>query len=197
MNFLAHIYLSGDNNLLKIGNFIADGIAGNKYKHFPTEVQKGILLHRQIDSFTDAHPVVRKSKKRLHPRYRHYDGVIIDILYDHYLAKNWAVYCNVNLNDYAQEFYALLEANHDMLPEKIKYLLPYMINGNWLYSYRTIEGIGDVLIGMNKRTKNKSQMNLAVEDLMLHYTDFEDDFTAFFDDLRNLAIEQIKILNLQ
>ncbi len=195
MNFLAHIYLSGDNDELKIGNFIADGIPGNKYKHYSKEIQKGILLHRQIDSFTDTHPVVRKSKKRLHPRYRHYAGVIIDILYDHYLAKNWSVYSDVDLNEYAKQFYDLLMANHHILPEKIKYLLPYMIKGNWLYSYRTLEGIEDVLIGMNRRTKNKSKMNLAIEDLKLHYSEFEDDFTSFFDDLRNISAKQIEILN--
>jgi len=195
MNFLAHIYLSGDNDELKIGNFIADGIRGNKYQHLPLTIQKGILLHRQIDSFTDAHPVVRKSKKRLHPRYRHYDGVIIDILYDHYLAKNWSYYSDIDLNDYAQQFYTLLTSKLDMLPEKIKQLLPFMINANWLYNYRTLEGIENVLIGMNKRTKNISQMNLAIEDLKIHYNEFEDDFTSFFEDLRNLTAEQIEILN--
>ncbi|WP_117880348.1 acyl carrier protein phosphodiesterase [Aureibaculum luteum] len=194
MNFLAHIYLSGNNDLLKIGNFIADGIVGNKYKHLPIAVQKGIQLHRKIDSFTDTHPIVRKSKKRLHPRYRHYNGVIIDILYDHYLAKNWLVYSDIELNAYTQQFYTLLTDNHEILPEKIKKLLPYMIKDNWLYNYRTIEGIETVLIGMNKRTKNISKMNLAIEDLQLYYTDFEDDFTTFFEDLRNLSSEQTKII---
>ena len=195
MNFLAHIYLSGDNDELKIGNFIADGIAGNKYKNYPLEVQKGILLHRKIDSFTDAHPTVRISKKRLHSRYRHYDGVIIDILYDHFLAKNWSVYSETDLNDYAQQFYVLLESNYEMLPEKIKHLLPYMIKGNWLYNYSTLEGIESVLIGMNKRTKNKSQMNLAIEDLNLYYSELENDFTDFFEDLRAYSQQQIELLN--
>ncbi|RPD94483.1 DUF479 domain-containing protein [Aureibaculum marinum] len=195
MNYLAHIYLSGDNDELKIGNFIADGLSGNKYSHFSSEIQKGILLHRKIDSFTDTHPIVRKSKKRLHPRYRHYDGVIIDILYDHYLAKNWSTYSTHDLNDFAQQFYNLLTSNHDILPEKIKHLLPFMIKGNWLYNYRTLEGIESVLIGMNKRTKNQSKMNLAIEDLQIHYKDFENDFTTFFEDLRTASLEQLKTLN--
>lgn len=195
MNFLAHIYLSGDDDDLKIGNFIADGIRGNKYKHFPIAIQNGILLHRQIDSFTDAHPVVRKSKKRLHPRYRHYDGVIIDILYDHYLAKNWSFYCTTELDVYAAKFYKLLNSNHKILPDKIKNLLPYLIKGNWLYNYRTLDGIENVLIGMNKRTKNISKMNLAIEDLNLYYSEFENDFTLFFKDLRTFCREQIALLN--
>ena len=92
MNFLAHIYLSGNNDLVTIGNFIADGIRGKKYLEFPIDIQTGILLHRQIDTFTDAHKTVRESTKRLHKNYSHYSGVIVDILYDHFLAKNWASY---------------------------------------------------------------------------------------------------------
>ncbi|MCF6349154.1 MAG: acyl carrier protein phosphodiesterase [Flavobacteriaceae bacterium] len=194
MNFLAHIYLSGDNNNLKIGNFIADNIKGNKYKHLPQEIQKGISLHREIDSFTDSNDIVRRSKRRLHERYKHYDGVIIDILYDHYLAKNWSDYSQIPLNEYVQNFYNLLESNYDLLPEKIQHFLPYMISGNWLYNYRTIEGIEKVLQGMDRRTKNKSQMYLAIEDLKLHHDDFEIDFTQFFKELINFSNEKIKTL---
>ena len=195
MNFLAHIYLSGKNNELKIGNFIADAIKGNKYKYLPQEIQKGIILHREIDSFTDSNEIVRHSKRRLHKRYKHYDGVIIDILYDHYLAKNWSNYCPSPLNEYVHNFYNLLESNYAILPEKIQHFLPYMIRGNWLYNYKTIEGIEKVLVGMDKRTKNKSQMYLAVEDLTLYYKEFENDFTVFFEKLRIFCAEKIKILN--
>ena len=165
MNFLAHIYLSNNIPNIIIGNFIADHIPGNHFTHFHPEIQKGILLHREIDTFTDAHSIVRKSKRRLHPRYRHYKGVIIDIFYDHYLAKNWANYSTIPLADFAQSFYDLLEDNFEILPDKTKHLLPYLIEYNWLYNYQYIEGIQKVLNGMNNRTKQKSQMNLAVEDL--------------------------------
>ena len=92
MNFLAHIYLSGEDEGITIGNFIADGIKGKKYLSYPASIQKGILLHRGIDSFTDSHPTVRQSTARLHENYGHYSGVIVDILYDHFLAKNWEEY---------------------------------------------------------------------------------------------------------
>ena len=88
MNYLAHIYLSNEEEEITLGNFIADGVKGKKYVQFPLGIQQGILLHRAIDSFTDAHPIVRKSTKRLHKKYGHYSGVIVDILYDHFLAKN-------------------------------------------------------------------------------------------------------------
>ncbi len=196
MNFLAHIYLSGNNDQLKIGNFIADMIKGNKYKIYPIEIQKGIKLHRHIDSFTDTHDIVKKSKKRLHSRYKHYDGVIIDVLYDHFLAKNWSAYSNIPLKEYAQNFYSLLHTNYDILPDTIKNFLPFMVKDDWLYSYSTFKGIENVLIGLNKRTQHKSQMHLAIEDLHLYYTELENDFTAFFTVLRSSCKEKIKTLDI-
>jgi acyl carrier protein phosphodiesterase len=194
LNFLAHLYLSNNNTNILLGNFIADHIPGNNFTHFHPEIQKGILLHREIDTFTDAHKIVRKSKRRLHPRYRHYKGVIIDIFYDHYLAKNWATYSEVPLATFAQSFYDLLQNNFEILPKKTKQLLPYLIEYNWLYNYQYIEGIEKVLNGMNNRTKQKSQMNLAIEDLQNLHAEFEEDFTVFFEDLRNFSNQKLKKL---
>ena len=196
MNFLAHLYLSENNTDIMIGNFIADHIKGNKFSHFPDNIQKGILLHREIDTFTDAHEVVRKSKRRLHERYRHYDGVIIDIFYDHFLAKNWSNYSAIPLNVYVNSVYNLLEKNLDILPEKTQQLFPFLVKYNWLYNYQFAQGIQEVLNGMNKRTQGKSKMNLASEDLLLHYQEFEDDFTLFFEDLRTFCTSKLTALTL-
>ena len=195
MNFLAHIYLSENNTNILLGNFIADHIPGNNFTHFHPEIQKGILLHREIDTFTDAHKIVRKSKRRLHPRYRHYKGVIIDIFYDHYLAKNWTSYSNVPLEIFVQSVYDILQNNLEILPKKTQHLLPYMIEYNWLYNYQFIEGIDRVLNGMNNRTKQKSQMHLAVEDLQNLHREFEEDFSLFFEDLRIFSTQKLKELN--
>ncbi|WP_336070493.1 acyl carrier protein phosphodiesterase [Mesoflavibacter sp. CH_XMU1404-2] len=194
MNYLAHIYLSGNNKMLTIGNFIADGIRGKKYKTYPIEVQKGILLHRQIDTFTDAHPTVRQSTKRLHKNYGHYSGIIVDILYDHFLAKNWSKYSDVPLEDYAENFYQILTDNIDILPQRILKMMPHLISGNWLLSYATKEGIAKVLDGMNKRTKNRSQMNLATKELDLFYDEFEAEFTSFFEEL--IAFSEEKLIQI-
>lgn len=195
MNFLAHLYLSNNNTNILIGNFIADHIPGNNFTHFHPEIQKGILFHREIDTFTDAHKIVRKSKRRLHPRYRHYKGVIIDIFYDHYLARNWSTYSETPLETFAQSVYDLLQDNFEILPKKTKQLLPFMREYNWLYNYQYIEGIEKVLIGMNNRTKQKSQMHLAVEDLQNLDKEFEEDFTLFFEDLRIFSNQKLKELN--
>ena len=183
MNFLAHIYLSFGDDEITIGNFIADSIRGKKYKHLPKRIQKGIILHRAIDTFTDAHPTVRKSTKRLHKNYSHYSGVIVDIFYDHFLAKNWKRYSDIPLDNFVDHFYDLLEANYELLPDQVKRMMPYMISDNWILNYAKLEGISKVLNGMNRRTKNRSKMNFAILDLEKNYDAFEAEFTQFFEEL--------------
>ena len=192
MNFLAHIYLSRNNDNLKIGNFIADSIRGKKYLEYSLEIQKGIILHRHIDTFTDSHLTVKISKKRLHENYGHYSGVIVDILYDHFLAKNWSTYSDVPLDEYVKGFYELLEDNFEVLPLPVQKMLPFMTNDNWLLSYASIEGITKVLEGMNRRTKNRSKMNLAVVELQEFYVDFEKEFISFFDELIQFTQEELQ-----
>ena len=197
MNFLAHLYLSKENKNILIGNFIADAVKGKKHENYPKEIQAGILLHRQIDNFTDTHPIERRSKRRLHERYDHYDGVIIDILYDHFLAKNWLNYSEIPLEIYAQNVYSFFQENIGILPPEMQRLLPYMIEYNWLVSYASITGIEKILIGMNKRTKGISKMDLAIEDLIKHYEEFEADFRAFFEELIEFTNEKTKELLLK
>jgi len=197
MNFLAHIYLSGDNKAVTIGNFIADGIRGKDYKKFPKGIQTGILLHRHIDTFTDAHITVRQSTKRLHKNYSHYSGVIVDILYDHFLAKNWKIYCDTPLDIYIDDFYNTLEDNFSILPTRVQKMMPYMIANNWLLSYASIDGITKVLEGMNRRTKNRSKMNLAVNELEEFYEEFEIEFTLFFKDLAIFSEQKLIELHSQ
>ena len=194
MNFLAHIYLSGEDEGITIGNFIADGIKGKQYKKYPLQIQKGILLHRGIDSFTDQHPTVRQSTKRLHENYGHYSGVIVDILYDHFLAKNWKNYHSQPLDEYVGEFYEMLRKYFEILPTRIQLMMPYMIADNWLLSYATVEGISNILTQMNRRTKERSKMNLAVIELEQYYTEFETEFTCFFEELKTFSKNKIKEL---
>jgi acyl carrier protein phosphodiesterase len=184
MNFLAHIYLSGDNDLIKIGNFMADGIRGKHFETYPSEIQKGIKLHRFIDTYTDAHPVFRESTKRLHQNYHHYAGVIVDVFYDHFLAKNWSNYSSENLVDFTENFYQSLRDNYDFLSERTKGMMPYMIEYNWLVSYQTVEGISRILTQMDSRTKNESKMRFSPNELIEYYTEFEQEFTSFFEDVR-------------
>ena len=194
MNFLAHIYLSNDNDFIKIGNFIADSIRGKHYDHLPADIQKGIILHRAIDTFTDLHPVFRQSTKRLHERYHHYAGVIVDIFYDHFLAKNWSKYSNEDLGDFAENFYQILRDNTAFLNDKILGMMPYLIKQNWLFNYQFMDEIARTLRQMDQRTKNNSQMQFSIEELQEFYTDFENEFTIFFEELRAYANEKLQTL---
>lgn len=191
MNFLAHIYLSGNNDLLKIGNFMADSIRGSHFLDYQDEIRKGILLHRYIDTFTDAHPIYRKSKHKLHAKYGHYSGVIMDIVYDHYLAKNWSKYSTEKLEDYAASFYKLLQNNYELLTEKIQKMMPYMIARNWLVSYSTLEGLEMILFQMDHRTKHRVNMQEAIIEVKLFYNEFEEEFTLFFEELTQHCNEKL------
>ncbi|AXT55754.1 MULTISPECIES: ACP phosphodiesterase [Aquimarina] len=194
MNFLAHIYLSGEDQELKIGNFIADSVKGKKFAQFPERIQQGITLHRKIDSYTDSHPIVRESVLRLFPKYGHYSTVIVDILYDHYLAAYWSDYSKIPLDKYVSDFYTLLQEYYEVLPKRVQDFLPYMFRDNWLLSYATIPGIGRILYQMNHRTKNKSKMNFAVVELEQYYNEFEKEFRSFFEELELFTKNEMRTL---
>jgi acyl carrier protein phosphodiesterase len=194
MNFLAHIYLSGDNDLIKIGNFMADGIRGKHFESYPIDVQKGIILHRAIDTFTDAHPIFRKSTKKLHENYHHYAGVIVDVFYDHFLAKNWNTYSDEKLEEFVDRFYQSLHNNPNILSDRTKGMMPYMIEYNWLVSYQTVEGINRILTQMDHRTKNESKMRFATTELSEFYSEFETEFSEFFKELILFSNEKIMTL---
>lgn len=191
MNFLSHLYLAGNSEGLIIGNFIADSVKGSSYLSYPEEIQKGIVLHRKIDSFTDTHPIVAQSKQRLRERYRKYSGVIVDVYYDHFLAANWDKYSHEGLNSFAQHIYHLVRHHHFILPEKSAQFSKYMIRYNILEAYSRLEGIDKVLKGMSQRAKFESKMEHAIEELQEHYVLFEKEFTSFFPELQQYVNKEI------
>ena len=191
MNYLAHIFLSGNNEKLMIGNFIADSIKGDNWLKYETEVKKGILLHRAIDAYTDTHEIVKASKKRLWERYRHYNAVIVDIFYDHFLAKNWNEYHHTNLSEFVDGTYNVLTENEELLPDSTKLFFKYMIKNNWLYNYQYIEGINKVMGGMSRRTSFDSGMENSTDELVKYYDEFERDFKSFFPLLRKFVDAKI------
>lgn len=189
MNHLAHIYLSGDDDGLKIGNFIADSVKGKAYLKYPEAIQKGILLHRKIDEFTDSHPIARKSASKFSARFGLYSGVIVDMVYDHFLAANWKDYHSVALKTYSEDFYTLLEENFDQLPARVQGFYPYMVEANWLLMYSTLTGIEEILFQMNRRVKRGVQLHLAVDELRENYSSLETEFRDFFRDLEGYVLK--------
>jgi acyl carrier protein phosphodiesterase len=186
MNFLAHAYLSGSNEKILTGNFIGDFVKGRQsLSTFEKDIALGIELHRMIDDFTDNHPLVTESKKRLRPKYRHYSAVIVDVYYDHFLARNWSDFHSLPLQTFAQQVYHTIEKFESILPAGVKYMMPYMISGNWLANYANLEGIGRALSGMARRTSFNSKMEHAVADLKTNYDLFYAEFKQFFPLLKN------------
>ena len=187
MNFLAHLYLSYDDEDLLIGNFIADFIRNKDLHKYSPEIQKGVFLHRQIDTFTDNHPQVRKGTRRLHPQHHKYAPVVIDILYDHLLANNWSKYSNQSLDQFANDTYKILSNRIEELPLILQNRLPGMISGKWLQSYKTKEGLLYTLERMDKRAVFPSRFFTAVDQLEENYELFNNEFNLFFPDVIRFA----------
>jgi len=196
MNFLAHVYLSGDNRDVMIGNFIADQVKGNDIDDFRPGISRGIRLHRMIDDYTDHHPIFNESKQRLFKSYRHYSGVLVDMFYDHFLGANWKDYSHENLYAYTRKKYRILMRNFFILPSETKQMLPFMMKTNWLASYRKIEFLQRALSGMAIRTPYKSGMENAISDLKDDYELYEAEFRSFFLEIMSF-VQKEEGINLQ
>ncbi|MGL1887369.1 MAG: acyl carrier protein phosphodiesterase [Reichenbachiella sp.] len=179
---MAHIYLSFDHDMITVGNVIADFVKGNKFNDYERGIKNGILIHREIDSYTDQHSIFLQGKRRL-SEYRHYSGVIMDMFYDHFLSKNWHEYSDEPLQDFTKRNYQLFLKHEHIIPEQANYLIHHMQKGDWLYNYQRIEGIQFALTGLSRRTKFKSGMELATKNLQEDYLLLEEEFRAFFKDI--------------
>lgn len=192
MNFLAHIYLSFDDPEIQVGNFIADSVRESQLDQFHPKVQKGVRLHWEIDRYTDSHPVVKESKKLLYDRYSKYAAVLVDIFYDHYLARDWGNYHEKELGEYTQSFYRHITSVKSELPDRIQHMIPYMVQDDWLYNYQHLDGMRRVLGGMSRRASFESGMEKGVEDLQRHDAAFEQHFQTFFPDLVKMSQDFLK-----
>jgi acyl carrier protein phosphodiesterase len=197
MNFLAHAYLSFGQEDILVGNFAADFIKGKDFMKFSKGIQLGILLHREIDTYTDTHPLVKSAQSYLRPRFRHYSSVITDIFFDHFLAKNWDTFSQTSLELFAQHTYKALEKHLEELPIPFGEMYHWMKTQNWLLNYRELEGIQRTLNGMTKRTSFDSRMNESIEILLEKESEFEIIFFAFFRDLDTFAGEKLQELRQQ
>lgn len=193
MNFLAHTYLSGGNEEIIVGNFMGDYVKGKNYLLFPEQVKKGILIHRDIDTFTDMHQVTRRSKQRLSSRYHKYAGIIIDIFYDHFLASLWDSYSTLPLSEFVSRTYDLLKRNYKVLPDSIKRWFPTFLENNWMMAYTNVEGIELVLERMSANTSLPNHSAFAVEVLRNQYSIFMEDFLEFFPEIVEFLEEKYEI----
>ena len=180
MNYLAHAYLSGENDDIKVGNFLGDWVKGSDYMKYSEDIRTGIMLHRNIDTFTDKHPIVREGASRFKLRYARYSSIIMDILYDHYLANNWKDFHSMSLRDYMNRMHNVVFNNLGLYPIRLQNYLPAFMNDRWIERYATLEGIREVLDTMSKRTSLPNETEFAITVMQSYYADFRHEFYNFF-----------------
>jgi acyl carrier protein phosphodiesterase len=180
MNYLAHIYLSGENDQIKVGNLIGDWVKGANHKKLSENVQKGVLMHRFIDWFTDNHPIVKQSKARVAEHYGKYSGIIIDILYDHFLACHWDEYSNIELFDFIESINKSIDDNLLLIPEGPREFFPSFMKNRWMEIYVSMDGIEKVFHGMSKHTSLPDKTHTVIQVIRDNYEEFSAEFNSFF-----------------
>ncbi|MBD6618678.1 DUF479 domain-containing protein [Komarekiella sp. 'clone 1'] len=194
MNWLAHLFLSELNVESRLGNLLADIVKGSSRQELNLNIQRGIACHLVIDKFTDSHIVVKRSKERIDSDYRRFAGVLVDVFYDHFLAKNWSDYANVSLDEFTAEIYKSFQAYQGQLPVVVNEVITRVVNEDWLRAYRNLTGVENTLARISKRlsmrclrratpTHRPFILTEAIGELTTHYDEFEHDFREFFPEL--------------
>lgn len=183
MNYLAHCLLSHETPAAVLGGMLGDFVKGALDGRFDSPIKEGIVLHRKIDSYTDAHSVVLASKKLVSRQRRRYAGIMVDIFYDHFLARHWAEFSVTPLPDFTRRIYGVLNQHREFLPGRLQHILPYMAGDDWLGSYAELWAVDAALNGMSKRIKRENGLVNSVEELRANYAQLEDHFLHFFPDL--------------
>jgi len=183
MNYLAHLFLSGDDEQTMVGNFIGDYVKGKDWSRFPDKIGKGISMHREIDVFTDTHLKFREAKTLFRPEFGLYSGIVIDFLYDHFLAKNWNEYSDMTLRTFAKRSHAVLLKNFMYLPVRVQGFLPFLIQNRRLESYASINGIIQAITIMSNYTTLPAKASFVMHTMQVNYDYLDNNFKAFMFDI--------------
>jgi acyl carrier protein phosphodiesterase len=183
MNYLAHLFLSGPSEDAILGSMLGDFVKGCPEGRFSTVVSEAIRLHRKIDSYTDAHPITRRSRIRISPIRRRFAGIIVDVGYDHFLSRHWRRFSSMDLDPFVHRVYAILSRHGPLLPERLSRILPRMISENWLGGYIRLAHVGDALDRIAGRLSRGSRFLRAITEIEDNYEPLEADFLSFFPEL--------------
>ena len=194
MNFLAHAYLSFQHPQILAGNMISDFVKGAEKNKYANDVRQGIMLHREIDSFTDAHSATKKAKEIFRPYYRLYSGALVDVLYDHFLANDKEIFSDASLKQFTQNVYHVLEQQTTELPGRFVPVLAFLIMEDWLYYYKYDWGIEKSLRGLVRRATYLSESNTAYSLFLNNYTALQHCYENFFPDVKQFAKQRFEEL---
>ena len=198
MNYLAHAFLSFNNKEILAGNMISDFVKGKKKFDYSLGIQQGIYLHRLIDNFTDFHPITAGAKQLFRPEYRLYSGAFVDVVYDHFLARDDNQFEGYGgLGNFTRITYRQLEENHFHLPPTFQKVFPYMKKQNWLYNYRSREGIKKSFGGLVYRAKYLHESDIAFEIFNMHYDELKNCYNSFFPELKSYVLSALDGLTTQ
>ena len=191
MNFLAHLFLSPEDEEIMVGNFIADSINNKELKNYTEGIQKGIRLHRKIDQYTDTHPSVLKGVRRLYSLHRKYAPAIIDVYYDFLLANSWERYSEEQLESFTNRTYNVLMDYHNIMPLGLKKSLPGMIKEDWLSKYGEIYGMQRAFGSMGRRVSRPEWLEGVIDTLLDQRPSLEDEFYDFFPDVIQMVKKEV------
>lgn len=187
MNWLAHLFLSQSNGEHRLGNLLGDIMKSKERTNLASRFRSGLECHLLIDTFTDSHQVVRRSKRRINIQHRRYSGILIDVFYDYFLARNWQIYASVDLACFTQEVYASLLEPLDLMPIRVQKIVHRMIQDDWLGSYYYLSGVEATLHGIKARLSSRHDQYFLVDafmaELEMNSEEIEADFHQFFPDL--------------
>ncbi len=182
MNYLAHLLLSGNDKDIIVGNFIGDAIKGKDLSSYQIGIQQGITMHRHIDTFADSHPVFRNTKRIFAPEFDKYSGVLVDVFYDHFLAKNFESHHHLSLNNFSKNIHKVLKDSAHHLPYHSSHFLEYMQKYDILNAYATLSGITQVLSGLTRRINGRVDLTNGIVTLEENYSIIESHFEEFFNE---------------
>ena len=186
MNYLAHLHLGGQRPGQLLGSLYGDFVKGRLQGQFDPEIEAAIQLHRSIDVFTDRHPLVDTALSRFSLTRRRYAGIVLDVFFDHCLARDWAMYADRPLELFTSDVYRVL-SNQPQLPERLAKIAPHMVANDWLGSYQEFEVLEQVLRGISRRLTRPKELAAAMQELRILYEPLSEDFRLFYPQLQDFA----------
>ncbi len=184
MNWVAHFVLSEDEEELVVGNWLGEIVRAKDYEKYSKPLQRGILMHREIDTYTDANPIIKRATQLFHQAQGKFSPVVVDLVFDYFLIQNWNKYREDSYESFKKEIYKMLMDHIELYPSKLQKTTEALLHYDWFENYRTLEGIQEVLRQMSVRTKYPNQMDTAVDVVFENEEILNQYFLDFFPEMQ-------------
>ncbi|MFN9533914.1 MAG: ACP phosphodiesterase [Pseudanabaena sp.] len=196
MNYLAHLFLAEENDDAKLGALLGDFVKGTIIDRYSEKTEREIQIHRKIDFYTDNHAIVKDAKKLLSVEKRKYGNILLDVFYDHMLAQKWQDYSKISLENYTKQIYSILLSDMDVLPDKLRDIVPIMIDQNWLTSYREFRGFEMAIARISRRLRQENSLMECVAEIETNYSSIALSFDNFFPQLMDYVKQERILLDI-